>query len=193
MNSITQLAHIHDFLHEVEGLKKLLRHSWLSNGRQESVAEHTWRMALMGLVIYKELDFKVDIEKVLKMILIHDLAEVYAGDSWAFGDIPANKHEQEFAALKKLTKDLPEYTAKEFIELWHEFEARVTPEAKFAVALDKLEVLIQHNEADIRSWDEKEYDFNYSYAYDKVEFSRTLRIFRDLILEETIEKIEKEI
>lgn len=190
---INQLANIHDFLHEIEGLKKLLRHSWLSDGRQESVAEHTWRMAVMAMVLYRELDSKVDIGKVLKMILVHDLAEVYAGDYHAFKSVPTDKHEKELLALQTLTKKLPKTTADELIELWQEFEQRKTAEAKFAVALDKLEVLIQHNEADIKTWDEKEYDFNYYYAYDKVDFSEVLTIFRDLVLEETIQKIDGEI
>lgn len=190
---LQNLVNIHEFLHEIEGLKRLLRHSWLSDGRQESVAEHTWRMAVMALVLYQELDFEIEISKVLKMILVHDLAEVYAGDFHAFKNQPTDKHEKELIALQSLTKKLPPTTATELIELWEEFEERKTPEAKFAVALDKLEVLIQHNEADIKTWDEKEYDFNYYYAYDKVDFSEVLTQFRDLVLEETIQKVEEEV
>ena len=190
---VSQLAGIHDFLHEIEGLKKLLRHSWLSDGRQESVAEHTWRMAIMAIVLYRDLDFKVEIGKVLKMALVHDLAEVYAGDFHAFKDVPLDKHAKELLSLQTLTKKLPEAVAVELVELWEEFERRETMEAKFAVALDKLEVLIQHNEAEISTWDEKEYDFNYYYAFDKVDFSEILTIFRDLVLEETIKKIDKEV
>jgi putative hydrolase of HD superfamily len=187
-----RLVHLHDFIHQVEALKKLLRHSWLSDGRQESVAEHTWRMAIMALVLHREVEEKVDIGKVLKMVLVHDLAEVYAGDYHAFREVPKNKHQLEEAGLKKLLKDLPEETAKEIFDLWQEFEERKTAEARFAVALDKLEVLIQHNEADTLTWEEKEYEFNYYYGDDKVEHSEMLRVFRDLILEETIEKIETE-
>lgn len=189
---INTLNSIHSFLHAIEGLKRLLRHSWLSDGRQESVAEHTWRMAIMAMVLHRELDFEVQIDQVLIMILVHDIAEVLAGDYHAFKDVPTDKHEQELSALKTLTKDLPTQTTDELLELWLEFEDRATPEAKFAVALDKLEVLIQHNEADISTWDEKEYDFNYYYAYDKVEFSKVLTLFRDLVFEETAEKVEKE-
>lgn len=107
--------------------------------------------------------------------------------------MPENKHEQELIALNELTKNLPDKTATEFIELWQEFEAGQTLEAKFAIALDKLEVLIQHNQAAIETWEEKEYEFNYVYAYDKVDFSQVLTLFRDLILEETLEKIDQEI
>lgn len=77
---IRQLSQIHEFVRQTEGLKKLLRHSWLSDGRQESVAEHSWRMALMAMTLHRELDFEVNIAKVLKMIIVHDLAEILAGD-----------------------------------------------------------------------------------------------------------------
>lgn len=190
MSKVLDLVKIHNFLHEIETLKRLLRHSWLSDDRQESVAEHTWRMAVMALVLYREVDEKIDIAKVLKMILIHDLGEVYAGDYVVFKEVPANKHELEKTALEKLLLDLPEATREELMSLWLEFEERQTAEAKFAVALDKLEVLIQHNEACISTWEEKEYELNYEYAYDKITHDSTLKVLRDLILEETIEKIE---
>ena len=191
-NQIEILVNIHTFIHQSEGLKKLLRHSWLSDGRKESVAEHTWRMALMAMVLYRELEVEIDIAKVVKMILIHDLAEIVVGDYWALGDIPTDKHVQELKGLQQLTKDLPSETRNEFIELWEEFEEGKTNESKFAVALDKLEVLIQHNEADLATWNEKEFDWNYTYAYDKVSWSKVLTMFRDLVLEETIEKIDKD-
>lgn len=192
MNDHLDLIKIHHFLHEVEALKKLLRHSWLSDNRRESVAEHTWRMALMAMVLHRELESKVDIGKVLKMVLIHDLGEVYAGDYVVFKDVPIDKHELERTALEKLIVDLPEKTGVEIMDLWLEFEECKTIDAKFAVALDKLEVLIQHNEADLETWEEIEYEINYDYAYDKVSFDKVLTLFRDLVLEETVEKIEND-
>lgn len=180
------------FLHEAEGLKWELRHSWLSDGRQESVAEHTWRMALMALVLHKEVDESVDLFHVLKMIIVHDLGEVYAGDYQVYGkDVPANKHELESEALEKLLKTLPTYTKEEIFALWDEFEHRETPEAKFAVALDKLEVLIQHNEADLSTYLEGEGEYNLTYADDKMEHSEFLKEFRELIRQETKLKIGK--
>lgn len=189
---IKTLAKIHAFIKEAEGLKRLLRHSWLSDGRQESVAEHTWRMAIMALTLAPEIEFSIDISKVLKMILIHDLAEIHVGDYHAFKTVPTNKHQLEQQAFKKLTAKLAKKTAAELMMLWQEFEQGKTNEAKFAIALDKLEVLIQHNQARLSTWDEKEYDFNYYYAYDKVAFSKVLTIFRDLVLAETIAKIDLE-
>jgi len=190
---IKTLVKIHQFIHEIEGLKRLLRHSWLSDDRRESVAEQTWRMAMMALLFHEEIEVKVDIHKVIKMILIHDLAEVYAGDYVVFKHVPKDKHELEFVALQKLVKTLPQQLAEEFVSLWQEFEDKKTNEGKFATALDKLEVIIQHNEAKLESWEEKEYSMNYYYAYDEVKFSEVLTVFRDLVLVETIEKIEREV
>src|SRR5688572_5313638 len=120
------LKNILNFLHQAEGLKRELRHSWLSDGRRESVAEHTWRMALMAITLYRELEEPVDILRVLKMIIVHDLGEVYAGDYQAYGGgvIPENKHELEAEALEKLITLLPSETQEEIMALWEEFEKR---------------------------------------------------------------------
>lgn len=126
------------------------------------------------------------------MVIVHDLAEVYVGDYHAFRDVPKNKHQLEKDALTSLTSKIPTKSAAEILELWSEFEENLTMEARFAVALDKLEVLIQHNEADISTWEEKEFYFNFEYAYDKVEFSKVLKQFRDLVLVETAEKVANE-
>lgn len=187
-----QLSNILQFLHVSEGLKKLLRHSWLSSGRQESVAEHTWRMSLMAITLHRQIESKVELGHVLEMITVHDLAEIVTSDYHAFEDVPSNKHELEAAGLKIVVKDLDQSTQEKIIMLWEEFEEGKTAEAKFAIALDKLEVLIQHNEADTSTWKEIEYPFNYTYAYDKVSHSQVLTIFRDLIFKETAEKIENE-
>lgn len=181
-----------NFLHESEGLKRELRHSWLSDGRRESVAEHTWRMALMAITLHKEVDKKIDIGHVLKMIIVHDLGEVYAGDYQVYGkEVPENKHELEEQALQKLLSTLPSYSQQEILDLWHEFENQETIEAKFAVALDRLEVLIQHNEADISTYLDGEGEYNLTYANDKVYYNQILKTFRQMIKEETKRKISK--
>lgn len=184
------IVNLHEFIKTAEGLKKLLRHSWLSDGRRESVAEHTWRMALMAMVLNDELEKPVDLFKTIKMILIHDVAEIYAGDMVWFKDSVENKHEKERKALEKILKDIPDKLSTEFTQLWLEFEERTTEEAKFAVALDKLEVLIQHNQADLSTWEDIEQEINYWYAYDEVKYSKVLTLLRDLVLEETDEKVK---
>lgn len=180
------IPNILNFIHASEGLKRELRHSWLSDGRRESVAEHTWRMALMALTLYREVDPNLNIEHILKMVIVHDLGEVYAGDYQVYGKaVPENKHELENESLEKLIKDLPSVTHDEIKALWLEFEERKTPEAIFAVALDKLEVLIQHNEADKSTYLPGEGEFNLTYADDKVGYSEVLKQMRELIRDET--------
>ena len=191
MNTLS-LQKILKFLHESEALKRQLRHSWLSDGRQESVAEHTWRMALMAIVLSQEIDAKIDVAHVLEMTIVHDLGEVYLGDYQVYGDgnpAPKNKHELEEEALKKLIKLLPSSSSERIYSLWMEFEEKKTLEAKFATALDKLEVIIQHNEADLSTYLEGEGEFNLTYADDKVSFDKVMSDFREILREETKKKI----
>ena len=188
-NSLSGILH---FLHKSEGLKRELRHSWLSDGRRESVAEHTWRMALMAIVLHQEVDPSIDLGHLLEMIIVHDLGEVYAGDYQVFGkDVPENKHELEEEALTKLLQTLPGYTKKRILDLWNEFESRKTPEAKFGVAMDKLEVLIQHNEASTKTYLPGEGEFNLTYADDKVAHNQILQEFRELVRLETKKIIDR--
>lgn len=188
----SSLHNILKFLHESEALKRQLRHSWLSDGRQESVAEHTWRMALMAMVLSSEIDSKIDLSRVMEMVIVHDLGEVYLGDYQVYGNgnpAPENKHELEQEALKNLLKLLPSFSSEKIYSLWLEFEEKKTIEAKFAVALDKLEVIIQHNEAELSTYLEGEGEFNLTYADDKVNFDKVMIEFREILREETKTKI----
>lgn len=180
------LKDILKFLHEAEKLKTLLRHSWLSSGRRESVAEHSWRMALMAIVISPNLKKPVDLSKVLKMVLIHDLGEIHYKDNWAFNKTPKDKEEQERKALTKLLRHLPPLTRSKILDLWEEFEAAKTPEALFAKFLDKTEVLLQHDEADIKFLNKKEIPFNLHHGKEWAEHDEFLKAFREAINQETI-------
>ena len=153
-----------EFLRFSERLKLELRHSWLSDGRRESVAEHCWQMALMAVLMYRHLDRPVDIARTLKMILVHDLAEAEAGDIPVF-EVSARKRakaELERAGMETIRRMLPDAVGDEVVALWEEFEARQTPEAKFAAALDHLEVQAQHNLADFATWEPVEYGLVYT-------------------------------
>lgn len=178
------------FLHEAEKLKRLLRHSWLSNGRRESVAEHSWRLILMAMILGPKL--KVDTSKIIKMVAIHDLCEVHAGDYWAFRKKLKGKHQLEKLGLKKIIRNLPIENQKEILNLWEEYELCKTEEAKLAQAADKLEVMIQHNEAKINSWNKKEYAFNLVYGNDKCEYDPLLKKLREIVKLETKNKILRE-
>jgi putative hydrolases of HD superfamily len=138
-------------------LKCTLRHSWLSNGRQESVAEHTWRMSLIALLVTPHLKVNVDITALLKIVVVHDLVEAIAGDIPVFEVIATPesqnlKRKRETEAMQKIVAMLPEINAAEIQSLWHEFESSSSNEARVAQALDKLEAQIQHNEASLSTW-----------------------------------------
>ena len=167
-----------------ERLKFELRHSYTSNGRQESVAEHTGRMSLMAVLIEPLLTKKVDIARLLKMIIIHDLVEAEASDVSALDilrnpEIKIQKIEREKRAIENLKESLINVNGQEIFELFYEFEDKVTYESKVANAFDKLEVQLQHNHADISTWEEIEYGM--SFMMDKYEFDETISLLRQLI------------
>jgi putative hydrolase of HD superfamily len=161
---MSEVRAILDFMALAERLKCELRHSWLSNGRQESVAEHCWQMALMAMLMHRHLERPVDLGKTLKMILTHDLVEALAGDVPVFerSERKATKVVRERAAIEVIRGMLDAPTGQELHDLWYAFEDRRTPEAKLAGALDHLEVQIQHNLADIGTWTAIEYDLVYT-------------------------------
>jgi putative hydrolase of HD superfamily len=175
------------FLHEAEKLKTILRHSWLSSGRRESVAEHSWRMALMAIVISPYLKKSVNISKVLKMAIVHDLVEVHYQDNWAFNKSPEDKEESERKALKRLLRNVNLDIQREISDLWEEFEAGVTSEARFVKFLDKTEVLLQHDEADLKFLNKKEIPFNLYHGKEWSKHDEFLKAFREAINEETLQ------
>ena len=176
-----------------ENLKTELRHSWLSNGRQESVAEHSWRLSLMVILFYRHLDQDVDVEKCLKMAIIHDLVEAEAGDvpTFASEEERAQKVIREEQAIANIKSSLGNETGNEIFSLWHELENKETYEAKFVNSLDKLEVLIQHNEADISTWIPWEYESGLQAAYPHCEFDSFMSKISNKIKADCKAKITK--
>ena len=161
------VATILDFLKLSEGLKRELRHSWLSDGRRESVAEHSWQMALMAILIHPHLEEPVDLGRALEMIVVHDLVEALVGDVPFFdtSERKRQKRQREATAIEEISERLGAPTGERVRALFLEFEERRTPEARFAGALDNLEVQIQHNLADFATWTAAEY----ALIYDKIE------------------------
>lgn len=136
-----------EFVEELDKLKSIIRRTrLLDNSRYENDAEHSWHIAMMAIVLAEHAnDANIDILKVIKMLLIHDIPEIDAGDAFLYDENSreANrKNEQQAAA--RIFGLLPEDTAREFLELWEEFEKKETPEARFAGALDRLEPLLQN-------------------------------------------------
>lgn len=188
-----EIKEILDFVHHVEKLKQILRHSWLSDGRQESVAEHTWRMSLMAILLVPELERKVDLCKALKMIAVHDLSEVDTVDVPAFLKSKRKKQKEiEKESMRKLKEKYDDPVIDEIYDLWWEYEEGKTPEAKFAKALDKVELRIQHNEADIKTWNNVEFPRALYVAEKFCEHDRFLKEFNESVVEESIKKIKRE-
>lgn len=179
-----------DILHTAERLKDTPRHCTTSKGRTESVAEHSWRVSLMALLLKNEFP-DADMNKVMNMCLIHDLGECFTGDIPAFSKT-ADDRKKEDQLLKQWLNELPPEISEEFSELYSEMEAQKTQEAKIFKALDKLEALIQHNESPIDTWSANEFELNKTYAFDTVAFSEWLTELRKAILDDTIEKIASE-
>lgn len=171
-------------------LKDTTRHCYTLGGRHESVAEHSWRITLMAYWISDEFP-EANLEKLLKMCLIHDLGEAFTGDIPSFEKTEVNE-EREAELLFKWTKSLSEPFATEMMELYREMEERKTLEARIYKALDNMEALISHNESDIQTWLPLEYDLQMTYGNDKVAFSEYLTELRDMIREDSREKIARE-
>lgn len=176
-----------DVLHIAEKLKDTTRHADTSGGRRESVAEHTFRTALMAYFMKDEFP-EADIDKVIKMCLIHDLGEALTGDIPAF-EKTASDEETEKRLLFQWLEKLPAPYHDELRNLYAEMDARQTPEARLFKALDGLEAVIQHNEADLSTWAENEYELNLTYAEDRCSFSPYLSKLRERLKIESIQKI----
>ena len=170
-----------------EKLKCNTRHSWTSSGRHESVAEHSWRISLMAMLCADEFP-DLDMNKVIRMCLIHDLGEAFTGDIPAFEktDFDEDVEEQK---LLVWVDTFPEPTRKEFQSLYAEMSALQTREARLYKALDKLEALIQHDEADISTWLPLEYDLQLTYGAELMDLTPWLRRLRDEVDRMTKEKI----
>ena len=175
-------------MHVAEKLKDATRHCYTSGGRHESVAEHSWRLALMAYLIRDEFP-EADMDKVVRMCLIHDLGEAFTGDIPTFEKTHQDELREE-ALLSEWVASLPSPFREEMRALYQEMDERQTLEAKIYKALDGLEAVIQHNESDLATWAENEYALNMTYADDKVAFSPYLRALRQAIREETAAKIE---
>ncbi len=144
------------FILEVDRLKGILRRSYLlSETRHENTAEHSWHLAAMALVLAEHATTEVNTLQVLKMLLVHDIVEIDSGDTYIY-DAAGNdtKAEREQAAARRIFGLLPTDQQTEMTELWQEFEARETPEAKFAAALDRLMPLLHNYHTQGRSWRE---------------------------------------
>ena len=175
------------FIEDAAGLKDVLRSGYTSKGRKESTAEHTWRLCLMVLAFESELK-GIDILKLIKLCIIHDLGEVLRGDIPAT-DVKAHalKASTEREDLSVLLSSTTSELKESCLSLWDEYTAGKTPEAQFAKGLDKLETLLQHTQG--KNPETFDYGFNLSYGKSYTDLHPLLTRIRDLVDEKTRAKL----
>lgn len=147
-----------EFILELDKIKKITRQTYLSDAsRKENDAEHSWHLAIMAVLLAEHANEKVDVLKVLTMVLIHDVVEIDAGDTYAYDQAGnATKREREVAAADRIFGLLPKEQAKDMRGLWDEFEENETPEARFAHTLDNVQPILLNDATNGLSWREHE-------------------------------------
>lgn len=180
-------AELLNILSVAEKLKCHTRHCSTSSGRPESVAEHSWRTALMAMLTASAFP-EADMDKVIRMCLIHDLGEAFTGDIPSFDKTEADSKTEELA-LRQWVQTFPSPEREEWLALYEEMEAQQTQEARIYKALDKLEAVIQHDESDISTWLPLEYDLQLEYGRENVQFSPYLQQLKMEIDDVTRKKI----
>ena len=181
-----------NFIKEIDKLKYIQRKTKLFNSdRHENDAEHSWHLAMMTLVLAEHSDAPIDVLKVLKMVLIHDIVEIDAGDTFIYDSLKNHTNtDEELVAAKRIFGLLPEEQANEFITIWQEFEEGVTNEAKFAKSMDRFEPLLQNTSNNGGTW--AEFNVDYQKVYDKKKAikqgSASLWSYSENLLNESVEK-----
>lgn len=180
------------FIKEIDKIKYIQRRTKLFNSdRHENDAEHSWHLALMTLVLAEHADKPIDVLKVLKMVLIHDLVEIDAGDVFIYDTTKNHTNtEEELLAAQRIFGLLPAEQAEEFMAIWKEFEEEMTDEARFAKSMDRFEPLLQNTSNDGGTW--KEFNVPYQKVYDKKKAikngSSTIWNYAEHLLNESVDK-----
>ncbi|TDO23861.1 HD domain-containing protein [Pedobacter duraquae] len=180
------------FIKEIDKLKYIQRKTRLFNSeRNENDAEHSWHLAMMTIVLAQHSDQRIDVLKVLKMVLIHDIVEIDAGDTFIYDTAKNHTNtDEERLAAERIFGLLPKEQADEFIDIWEEFEGGITDEARFARTMDRLEPLLQNTSNNGGTW--AEFDVPYQQVYNKKiaikDGSKTIWNFAEGLLNESVEK-----
>jgi len=187
-NLLKQVA----FIKEIDKLKYIQRKTKLFNSdRHENDAEHSWHLAMMTIVLAEHSDKPIDVLKVVKMVLIHDIVEIDAGGTFMY-DTQKNhtNTDEELVAAKRIFGLLPTEQAQEFIAIWQEFEEGLTDEAKFAKSMDRFEPLLQNTSNNGGTW--KEFNVPYEKVYDKKKAikngSNIIWNYAENLINESVEK-----
>ncbi|MES2850951.1 MAG: HD domain-containing protein [Bacteroidota bacterium] len=180
------------FIKEIDKLKYIQRKTKLFNSdRHENDAEHSWHLAMMTIVLAENADKPVDVLKVVKMVLIHDIVEIDAGDTFIYDTAKNHSNiQEELTAAKRIFGLLPAAQAEAFIALWQEFEEGITAEAKFARSMDRFEPLLQNTSNNGGTW--KEFNVPYEKVYNKKkaikEGSAAIWQYAESLINESVEK-----
>ncbi len=180
------------FIKEIDKLKYIQRKTKLFNSeRPENDAEHSWHLAMMTIVLAEHSDKTIDVLKVLKMVLIHDIVEIDAGDTFIYDTLKNHiNSDEELIAAKRIFGLLPKEQAEEFIEIWQEFEEGITDEAKFAKSMDRFEPLLQNTSNNGGTW--AEFNVPYQKVYDKKiaikDGSLSIWKYAEKLINESVEK-----
>lgn len=178
------------FMGIAEKLKCNTRHSWTSSGRHESVAEHSFRLVVFAWLVKEEFT-ELDMDKVIKMCIFHDFGEALTGDIPSFEKQDSDR-EKEDLAVKEILNVLPSPYREELSDLFMEMNALETEEAKLYKSLDRLEAVIQHDEADISTWLPLEYELQLKYGEKDAKHFKYMKELQEYMKEVTREKIRKE-
>jgi putative hydrolase of HD superfamily len=181
-----------NFILEVDKIKNIVRQNYLSDGsRKEDDADHSWHLALICAVLSEYSNEKIDLIKTITMVLIHDIVEIDAGDTYAY-DATGNvsKRERELAAAERIFNLLPEDQAVYMRSLWYEFEENATPEAKFASTLDHIQPFLLNAASDGKSWKEHGITFSQVMKRNEVthEGSEVLWEFQYELMQQQVER-----
>lgn len=180
------------FIKEIDKLKYIQRKTKLFNSdRRENDAEHSWHLAMMAIVLAEHSNKPIDVLKVVKMVLIHDIVEIDAGDTFIYDTVKNHTNtEEELIAAKRIFGLLPKEQAEEFIAIWTEFEEGVTDEAKFAKSMDRLEPLLQNTSNNGGTW--AEFNVPYQKVYEKKKViqqgSSSIWNYAEQLINESVEK-----
>lgn len=153
----TRLEQQFAFLREIDREKEIVRQTYLASGnRKETDAEHAWHMAIMTVLLSEYANEKIDVLKTMTMLLIHDLVEIDAGDTYAYDEeAKKTQAERELAGANRIFSLLPPDQGAYLRSLWDEFEAGTTPEAKFAHTMDNIQPTMLNDASGGRSWAER--------------------------------------
>ena len=189
-NTINEMKSILLFLKETERMKNITRTAWTTAGKQESVAEHSWRLSIFALLL-EDYFPNANFSRIIKMCLVHDLGEAIEGDISAIKQVDEKiKQAIEERGINQILLPLSETLKNKIYSLWNEYNEAKTIESKIAKAIDKIETIIQHNQG--KNPSNFNYEFNLNYGKDYAQFDEFIKIIREFVDKDTEDKMKEQ-